>query len=96
MNSIKSGNSLKIRSARCVLHHQTITITIPVRIIESLTLNGSGNFSSKNKLKGADLDLDLNGSGDINLLVEAEKFGGTYQWFRDILLKGSARTNEYR
>jgi hypothetical protein len=87
----ESGKSLKIRSAKCMLHHETVTITIPVKLIESLTLNGSGNFISRNVIKGTDLDMDVNGSGDIDLQVEVENLAGHINGSGDIRLKGSAK-----
>ncbi|NVO18122.1 MAG: DUF2807 domain-containing protein [Bacteroidetes bacterium] len=87
----ESGNSLKIKSSKCILGHETVTIRIPVKTIESLTLNGSGNFSSENMLKGGDVDLDLNGSGDFNLQLEAENVVGHINGSGNIILKGSSR-----
>jgi hypothetical protein len=87
----QSGKSLKIRSEGCILHHETVTITVPVRLLESLTLNGSGNISSSSTLHGMDLEIDLNGSGDINLGVDAENVESKINGSGNINLKGSAK-----
>jgi hypothetical protein len=87
----ESGKSLKIKSAKCILEHETVTITIPVKIITSLGLNGSGNFTSMNKLKGSDIELDLNGSGNIMLDIEAENISGHINGSGNIHLMGGAK-----
>jgi hypothetical protein len=87
----ESGNSLKIKTAKCILSHKAVTITIPVKVLESLTLNGSGNFTSKNRLKGGDIEFSLNGSGDINLELESENVSGNINGSGNINLKGSAK-----
>jgi len=87
----ESGSTLKIKSAGCLLKHETVTIKIPVKLIESLVVNGSGNISSGNMLKSTDLEIDVNGSGDINLQVEAADVVAHINGSGDIVLKGSAK-----
>lgn len=87
----ESGKSLKIKTKRCVSHHETVKITIPVKLVESLVLNGSGNFVSQNPLKAMDLELSLNGSGNFNLNISADDIVSKINGSGNINLKGSAK-----
>jgi hypothetical protein len=92
----ESGKSLKIKTASCIMSHETVTITIPLKTLESLTLNGSGNFTSRDMLKGTDIELNLNGSGDVNLFVESENITGDINGSGNIKLKGSAKNERVK
>jgi len=87
----ESGKILKIRTVPCILSHKQVTITIPVHLLESLTINGSGNIISQSRLRAMDLELGVNGSGDIDLEVEADNLVARINGSGDIKLKGSAK-----
>ena len=87
----ESGRSLKIRTVPCILSHKNVTITVPVHLLESLTINGSGNIVSQSRLKAMDLQLGVNGSGDIDLDVEADNLTARINGSGDIKLRGSAK-----
>ncbi len=90
----ESGKSLKIKTEPCIRNHETVTITIPVKMIEMLTINGSGNFSSKSKLKASDLELVVNGSGNIELQVDAGNVSNQINGSGSIILKGTAQSHK--
>jgi hypothetical protein len=87
----ESGGKLKIKSNKCLLSSKQVTITIPVRVLESLSINGSGNISSKAGLRAGDLELSVNGSGDIELDVEAQNIVSKINGSGDVILRGSSQ-----
>jgi len=87
----ESGKTLKIRTVPCILSHKQVKITIPVHLLEALTINGSGNIVSQSRLRAMDLELGVNGSGDIDLDIEADNLVARINGSGDIKLKGSAK-----
>jgi hypothetical protein len=87
----ESGKTLKIKSDRCIFSHETVNITIPVRLVEELALNGSGNFTSTGPLRAMDLELALNGSGNFDLNVQADNVFSKINGSGNVTLKGSTK-----
>ena len=86
-----TGSTLRIRTEPCIRHHEPVTITIPVKTVDALTINGSGNFKANTMLHATDLELVVNGSGNIELQVEATNLENQVNGSGSILLKGSAQ-----
>jgi hypothetical protein len=91
---VQSGKSMKIKSSLCILRHETVRITIPVKVIEALTLNGSGNFIAEKPVRAMDLNLSLNGSGNYNLAIEGENIFSRINGSGNIKLIGSAKNQK--
>ena len=89
----QSAGSLKIKSGRCLLNHKTVTITIPVKDLESIVLSGSGNISSNTLIHGSDVKMDVNGSGNIDLQLEATNLVSEVNGSGDIKLSGSSKNH---
>jgi len=87
----ESGKVLKIRTSPCILGHEEVRITIPVRVLEGVTINGSGDIVSKERMRASDLELNVNGSGDIELEVEADNVVSKINGSGDINLTGSGK-----
>lgn len=89
----ESENTLKIKPKGCILSSKKVTITMPMRVVESLTLNGSGNISSATALRGGEVDINLNGSGDFDLDLQADNVISRINGSGDINLKGSTQNH---
>jgi len=87
----ESDHSLKIRTEPCIRNHEAVTITIPVKALEMLTINGSGNFKSNSALRATDVELMVNGSGNIDLQLDAVNIENQINGSGSILLKGTAQ-----
>lgn len=87
----QEGNMLKISSEPCLSTNEPITITIPVKTISELQINGSGSIKTGSKLTASDLDLIINGSGDVDLEIEASNMMSKVNGSGNIILKGGAQ-----
>jgi len=85
------GTKLKITSEPCISSSMPIKITIPVKTLTDLQINGSGSITSENKLSASNLDLGINGSGDINLNIDAANLMSQINGSGNIIMKGSAQ-----
>jgi len=65
-----------------------IYVTLPE--LKELCINGSSDIKGQNKFKTGDLSLVVNGSGDIELELEARDIDASIRGSGDIKLKGSA------
>ncbi len=73
-----------------------IYITVPVEEVEEVTLSGSGDVTSSTVLKSDKFRTSISGSGDLNLMVEAETVEASLSGSGDINLKGQAGNFEVR
>ncbi|MEE9408896.1 MAG: head GIN domain-containing protein [Polaribacter sp.] len=89
-----SGNTLKIKYKKNTNIRTTkrMTITVTFIDIESVTLGGSGNISSKAIIKSEDLKISIGGSGNIQLKVAADSLKASIGGSGNIELEGN--TNE--
>jgi hypothetical protein len=90
----QKGTKLRITSEPCFSSNKPITITIPVKTLSGLQINGSGSITSVNKMSGSDLELGINGSGDIELEVDAGNVLSEINGSGNIVLKGSAQRHK--
>ena len=67
-----------------------LTVTVPVKNIESVSLGGSGNIKSEVRLKADSFDVSLGGSGNITLSVDANSLKTSIGGSGNIKLSGSA------
>lgn len=88
------GESLRIESDRCYSSHIQPVIYIPVKNIEVLKVNGSGNITGRGKVKGSDVSLQVNGSGSIDLILETANLSSQINGSGDINLKGAAQKHK--
>lgn len=69
-----------------------LIITVPFKDITHVTLSGSGDINSSDVIKASDFKTAISGSGDINLVVEANNVWGQVSGSGDLFLKGSAES----
>jgi hypothetical protein len=86
------GNTLKIYQEKgknlIPSRGKNILITVPFEVINSVSLSGSGDIRSKNRIKTDKFSANLSGSGDLNLEVETQEFDVKLSGSGDFILKG--------
>lgn len=90
----QKGTSLKITSKPCISANEPITITIPMKNVSELLVNGSGDFTSEGNLSAMDLELGINGSGNIDLNVNATNVVSKINGSGNVNLKGAAQQHK--
>jgi hypothetical protein len=90
----ESGNALRIDSKKCYSSNKQVVITIPVKSLAALKVNGSGGFESEGTIRCNDLELQINGSGSIELALEAAEINSQINGSGDVNLKGSAQNHK--
>jgi hypothetical protein len=92
----QTGTKLRITSEPCFSSNKPIKITIPMKTVSDLQINGSGSIVSKSKLSASDLELGINGSGDINIEVEAADVASSINGSGNLILKGAAQQHKIK
>ena len=90
----QKGTSLRITSEPCFSANKPVTITIPMKNVTELQVNGSGSFKSENKLDATDLEVGINGSGNIDIEVDAGNVLSKINGSGNIILKGAAQRHK--
>jgi len=90
----QTGTKLRITSEPCFSSNKPITITIPMKTVSDLQINGSGSIRSVNKMSSDDLELGINGSGDIDIDVNAANVMSKINGSGNIILKGAAQRHK--
>lgn len=90
----QKGTSLKITSEPCFSSNKPITITIPMKSVSDLQINGSGSIKSENRMSSSSLEISINGSGDIDILVDAANVLSEINGSGNITLKGAAQRHK--
>ncbi|AUC81644.1 head GIN domain-containing protein [Lacinutrix sp. Bg11-31] len=89
------GNTLKIKTENNISlktsFNKTITITIPFKDIDYVSLSGSGDVISKDKIVANNFTARVAGSGDIVLDIEANDIEGSVKGSGDLTLKGKTK-----
>lgn len=84
---IKTENNVSLKPS----FNKTIKITIPFRDIDYVSLSGSGDIVSKDKIVANDFTSRVSGSGDIVLEVEANSIDGSVTGSGDLTLNGTTK-----
>jgi len=90
----QTGTALKITSKPCFSANEPVTITIPMKNVSELLVNGSGDFMSEGNLSAIDLELGINGSGNIDLNVNATNVVSKINGSGNVNLKGAAQRHK--
>lgn len=90
---VRNG-SLRIGNRKCVQTQEPVKIFIPVKLIENIQLNGSGNLESKFPVSSKTLTLEINGSGDMKLNISAETIFSQINGAGNIYLDGSSKRHK--
>jgi len=87
------GNDLIIKVEKGVnlspSWNKTIKVTIPFKDISSVSLAGSGDLWSEDKITASNFNVSLAGSGDLTLNIESTSVEGSLAGSGDITLKGN-------
>ena len=91
ITEVKDGN-LKIKWKKGVNIRTTRStiITVHFKNISSLAMSGSGDITSKDRIKGKSLDMAVAGSGDIKLEMDVQTAKSAISGSGDIELSGRA------
>ncbi len=79
---IRYKKNINVRSTR------KLTITVPFKDIDKISLGGSGKIISKNLIKTDDLSVNIGGSGDIILQLETQNISTAIGGSGNIELSG--------
>lgn len=90
----QKGTKLRITSEPCFSSNKPVIITIPMKNVSDIQINGSGDVKSESKLSASDLELGINGSGDIDLEVDAANVLSKINGSGNITLKGAAQRHK--
>ena len=90
----QNGTKLRITSDPCFSTNKPITITIPMKSVSDLQINGSGSIKSESRMSSDDLELGINGSGDIDLQVDAVNVLSKINGSGNINLNGAAQRHK--
>ncbi len=90
------GGNLLIRYHKCITNGEPVSIYIPVKIIDELQINGSGNIETRGQLQAKKIELKINGSGNLKIKLTAESILSEVNGSGSIFLAGSAKENEAR
>jgi hypothetical protein len=88
-----SGGKLKIYVEDGVnlspSRNRDIKVTVPFESIHKVSLTGSGDITSSDRIKSRNFEVHVTGSGDINLDIFAENVKGSVTGSGDIILNGT-------
>ena len=89
------GNTLHIKYKKNINVRNTrrITITVPYKDIDKVSLGGSGNITNEGTIKSDDFKVSLGGSGNITLNVDANDVKSSIGGSGNIKLSGNS--NEF-
>ncbi|WP_186434386.1 head GIN domain-containing protein [Lutibacter sp. Hel_I_33_5] len=79
---IKYEKNVNVRTTR------KLTVTVPYKDIDKVSLGGSGNISNEGVIKGEDVSFSLGGSGDIRVNVDANHVKSSIGGSGNIKLSG--------
>ena len=85
---IKTENNVNLKTS----WNKTIKITIPFEEIDKVTLSGSGDIITRDKIIADDFEAKVSGSGDVVLDIEANEIDAAVTGSGDLTLTG--KTNE--
>lgn len=95
---IKMNWSFKSRFGRINKYKdlRKIKINIPVEDINKISLNGSGNITSKDILENKAFAIKLNGSGNIEVNLNSDEIITKINGSGNIILRGKSKESEFK
>ena len=87
---IKTQKNTNLKTSR----NKNITITVPFKDLDAVSLAGSGDISNKDLITAEHFTTSLTGSGDIILEVSAQHISGSVAGSGDLTLKGKTQDAE--
>lgn len=80
----------------CYRSKPALVIHVTVPELQAITIKGSGDIRSQGVFRSTTMDLTIQGSGDLDLELEAASIKATVQGSGDVLLHGSTDSFETR
>lgn len=84
-------NTLYIYCDKSIFNAKQLKVYVKVKDINSVTLKGSGDFYSENTINVDVFNFELSGSGDMDLLIDANRIIGLMLGSGDVNLHASAK-----
>jgi len=92
ITEVKNGSLIVKTEDRMNLYcskNKTIKITIPFKDVDNVSLAGSGDLVSEDKITATSMSVSLAGSGDLKLKIEASSTKASVAGSGDLTLMGS-------
>ncbi len=86
----------EIETDRCVRDIGNMKVYITMPDIESLSIPGSGDIIGENEFIVSDLELRISGSGDMDLLLDAENVEANIPGSGEMWLEGSSQILDFK
>jgi hypothetical protein len=83
-----SGNALKIDVKGNIRGYTALEVHVTIKNLQKVLVNGSGDVQSRNKLQVKDFEVSVNGSGDIDLDLDAVDVRTSINGSGDVNLSG--------
>jgi hypothetical protein len=83
-----SGDALKINVKGNIRRYTDLEVHVTVKNLHKVSVNGSGDVQSRNKLQVKDFEVSINGSGDISLDLDAMDIKTSINGSGDVNLSG--------
>ncbi|MDT0691793.1 head GIN domain-containing protein [Salegentibacter sp. F188] len=95
-----SGRKLKISVEKGVQldpsRNHDIKITVPFKDLEGVSLTGSGDIRTRDRIKTSNFEANLTGSGDLQLELDANNLDGAITGSGDVTFRGTANNFKCR
>lgn len=79
---------ISLKNNTSLLNTQKIKVRVPFKDLSAISLRGSGDVESKDRIKATTLTLNLSGSGDIDLAIDADRLAAELSGSGEIELSG--------
>jgi hypothetical protein len=91
-----NGGIWEIDFEDCVRDVDEFNVFITLPMFKAIQIDGSGDVYSENTLLTGDLDIDIEGSGDLDLAIEADDIDVGIEGSGEVTLEGFADYVKYR
>jgi len=88
LNTEIYGDVLKIEIKGNISRYTAMEVHVTVSNLRKISVNGSGDFKSKNTLKAQDFEITINGSGDVDLDLDARNLAAGVNGSGDVTVSG--------
>ena len=82
------GGELEIDIDGSIRNYEALEVFITVDNLSEITINGSGDIESENKIKGMDFEIGVNGSGDVDVDLDVKNLKTRINGSGDVEVSG--------
>lgn len=94
LNREVKSDEWEIKFNRCIESAEDISIEITIPEIEELSVEGSGSIKGDGLISSNLLELSVDGSGELDLNIDAKELESEINGSGDLKLKGNTKTHE--